>query len=65
MSERWLTKMIAISWFLSIAVLLLLCGHKETFALVVIAPVCVLLNEFPLPRWTAPKLDISVWHLSV
>ena len=50
---------IAITCFLSIALLLLLCGHKETFVLVVIAPVCVLLNDLPLPRWTAPKLDIS------
>jgi peptidoglycan/LPS O-acetylase OafA/YrhL len=57
--ERWLTKTIAITCFLSIALLLLLCGHKETFVLVVIAPVCVLLNDLPLPRWTAPKLDIS------
>src|SRR6478609_7386212 len=57
--ERWLTKTIAITCFLSIALMLLLCGHKETFVLVVIAPVCVLLNDFPLPRWTAPKLDIS------
>jgi peptidoglycan/LPS O-acetylase OafA/YrhL len=57
--ERWLTKTIAIACFLSIALLLLLCGHRETFALVVIAPVCVLLNDLPLPRWTAPKFDIS------
>ena len=57
--ERWLTKTIAIACFLSIALLLLLCGHRETFVLVVIAPVCVVLNDLPLPRWTAPKLDIS------
>jgi peptidoglycan/LPS O-acetylase OafA/YrhL len=57
--ERWLTKAIAIACFLSIALLLLWCGHKETFVLVVIAPVCVILNDLPLPRWTAPKLDIS------
>ena len=57
--ERWLTKTIAITCLLSIALALLLCGHKETFMLVVIAPVCVLLNDLPLPRWTAPKLDIS------
>jgi peptidoglycan/LPS O-acetylase OafA/YrhL len=57
--ERSLTKTIAIACFLSIALLLLWCGHKETFVLVVIAPLCVILNELPLPRWTAPKLDIS------
>ena len=57
--ERWLRKTIAITCFLSIALLLLLCGHRETFVLVVIAPVCVLLNDLPPPRWTAPKLDIS------
>ncbi len=57
--ERWLTKTIAITCLLSIALALLLCGHKETFMLVVIAPVCVVLNDLPLPRWTAPKLDIS------
>ena len=57
--ERWLTKTIAIACFLSIALVLLICGHGETFVLVVIAPVCVLLNDLRLPRWTAPKLDIS------
>ncbi|MGY4428905.1 peptidoglycan/LPS O-acetylase OafA/YrhL [Bradyrhizobium sp. F1.13.1] len=57
--ERCLTKTIAVACFTSIAVLLLWCGHKETFALVAIAPVCVVLNTIPLPRWTAPKLDIS------
>jgi peptidoglycan/LPS O-acetylase OafA/YrhL len=57
--QRWLSKTIAIACFLSIAALLLLCGNKETFVLVVIAPVCVILNDLPLPRWTAPKLDIS------
>jgi peptidoglycan/LPS O-acetylase OafA/YrhL len=57
--ERWLTRTIAIACFFSIALLLLWCGHKETFVLVVIAPVCVLLNILPLPRFTAPRLDIS------
>ncbi|MET4330982.1 MULTISPECIES: hypothetical protein [Bradyrhizobium] len=57
--ERCLTKTIAVACFTSIAVLLLWCGHKETLALVAIAPVCVVLNTIPLPRWTAPKLDIS------
>ncbi|MGY4350468.1 hypothetical protein ACVWXM_006961 [Bradyrhizobium sp. GM7.3] len=51
--------MIAFACFLSIAFLLLLCGHRETFVLVVIAPVCVILIDLPLPRWTAPRLDIS------
>lgn len=57
--ERWLTKTIAVGVFLTIALFLLLSGHKETFVLVVIAPICVLLNNLPLPRFTAPKLDIS------
>ena len=48
--ERWLTKTIAITCLLSIALALLLCGHKETFMLVVIAPVCVVLNDLPLLR---------------
>jgi peptidoglycan/LPS O-acetylase OafA/YrhL len=59
MLERWLTKTIAMACFMAIALLLLLCGHKETFVIVVLAPLCVLLNDLPLPRWSAPKLDIS------
>ena len=52
--ERWLTKSIAIDCCLSIALLLLLCGHRETFALVVIAPVYVVLND-PLDRADPPS----------
>lgn len=63
--ERWLTRTIAIACFLSIALLLLSCGHKETFVLVVIAPVCVLLNILPLPRFTAPRLDIFLASISM
>src|SRR3954468_18102428 len=58
-TERWLSKAAAALSFLAIAILLLVCGHKETFALFVVAPICILLNVIPLPRWTAPRLDIS------
>lgn len=58
-TERWLSKEAAVLSFLAIGFFLLLCGHKETFALVFFAPICILLNDLPLPRWTAPRLDIS------
>lgn len=57
--ERCTSKMIALAAFGAISLLLLVCGQIDTMALVVIAPLCVLLNDIPLPSWTAPKLDIS------
>ena len=57
--QNWLTKWGAVLGMLAVAGIMLLSGHRETFALVVIAPICVLLNDVPLPRWTAPRLDIS------
>ena len=57
--QNSLTKRGAILGLLAVAGVMLLSGNRETFALVVISPICVLLNDVPLPRWTAPRLDIS------
>ncbi len=57
--QSQLTKSGAIACLLSVSLVMLACGHRETFVLVAVAPICVLLNDVPLPRWTAPRLDIS------
>ena len=59
MVETSANKTAALTVFGAVALLLLLCGQIETMVLVAIAPICVLLNDLPLPSWTAPRLDIS------
>jgi peptidoglycan/LPS O-acetylase OafA/YrhL len=57
--ESCSNKTISITVFGVISLLLFLCGQIETMVLVAVAPICVILNDLPLPSWTAPKLDIS------
>jgi peptidoglycan/LPS O-acetylase OafA/YrhL len=57
--ESCSNKTASIACFGIISLLLFGCGQIETMVLVAIAPACVLLNDVPLPSWTAPRLDIS------
>ena len=59
MVEQRLGVAVALAGFAGLAAAFALSGNSLVAVLLAVTVACVLLNQLPLPRWTAPKFDIS------